>query len=270
MAYLYRHVRLDTNEVFYIGISLKDDLNYKRASDKRKRSEFWNKITKKTNYRVDIMFEDNDVELIKEKEKEFIALYGRRDLGLGTLCNLTCGGDGCTGHVHTYEHKVATSERMKGENNPNYGKVTPEDVKEKLRKVLSGRVVSAETREKLSAIRGPLHHLYGKRPSDETIEKQRIFMTGRTPSEETRKKLSLASKGRVASDETKAHFSKIRKGKRMGDENPRSRLVLNKETGIIYYSALEAHRELSLKMSDGHFFAMLVGKYPNKTSCIYI
>ena len=33
MAYLYRHIRLDTNEIFYIGIG--SDINYKRAFIKR-------------------------------------------------------------------------------------------------------------------------------------------------------------------------------------------------------------------------------------------
>ena len=33
MAYVYQHVRLDTNEPFYIGIG-SDDKNYQRANNK--------------------------------------------------------------------------------------------------------------------------------------------------------------------------------------------------------------------------------------------
>jgi hypothetical protein len=34
---------------------------------------------------------------ISKKEKEFISLYGRSDKNIGTLCNMTNGGDGCIG-----------------------------------------------------------------------------------------------------------------------------------------------------------------------------
>ena len=33
MAYVYKHTRLDNNEIFYIGIGLNSDDNYKRAFD---------------------------------------------------------------------------------------------------------------------------------------------------------------------------------------------------------------------------------------------
>ena len=97
--YLYRHIRLDTNEVFYVGIGTKNITNYiktkyYRAFDLRNRNKFWKAITAKTEYEVEIMLESDDYEFIKQKEIEFIALYGRRDLDKGTLVNLTDGGDG--------------------------------------------------------------------------------------------------------------------------------------------------------------------------------
>lgn len=45
-GYLYRHIRLDTNEVFYIGVSC--NANYKRAYSKTHRNQFWENIVKKT------------------------------------------------------------------------------------------------------------------------------------------------------------------------------------------------------------------------------
>lgn len=93
--YLYRHIRLDKNEPFYIGIGKKNkDSIYKRAFTSFHRNKFWKRIVAKTDYEVEILLESNDYQFIKEKEKEFVKLYGRRDLGLGTLCNLTDGGDG--------------------------------------------------------------------------------------------------------------------------------------------------------------------------------
>jgi len=93
--YLYRHIRLDKNEVFYIGIGGKtknDYKYYKRAHKKHGRNSFWKNITNKTNYEVEIMLESDNLEFILQKEVEFIKLYGRRDLKKGTLVNLNDGG----------------------------------------------------------------------------------------------------------------------------------------------------------------------------------
>lgn len=101
--YLYRHVRLDTNEVFYIGIGTKSKRDYKtkistyyRAHQNKGRNIIWNNIANKTEYVVHILLESNDYDYIKEKEKEFIKLYGKIN-DSGRLCNLTDGGDGVLG-----------------------------------------------------------------------------------------------------------------------------------------------------------------------------
>ena len=86
---VYRHIRLDKNEVFYIGIG-----NEKRPYTKKSRNKYWHNIVNKTEYRVDILFDDLSWEEACEKETEFIKLYGRKDLGKGTLVNMSDGG-GC-------------------------------------------------------------------------------------------------------------------------------------------------------------------------------
>jgi len=83
MAYIYRHIRLDKNEPFYIGIS-KSNINYKRAFNTTARNSFWKNIVSKTEYEVEILLESDDYEFIKQKEVEFLSLYGRRDLNKGT------------------------------------------------------------------------------------------------------------------------------------------------------------------------------------------
>lgn len=106
---VYRHVRLDTNDVFYIGIG-----SEKRAYSKHGRNKWWKRIMNKTDYRVDILFDDLTWEEACDKEIEFIELYGRRDLGLGTLVNHTNGGDGTLGLIASEETRLKMSLAQKG------------------------------------------------------------------------------------------------------------------------------------------------------------
>ena len=94
MAYLYRHIRLDKNEVFYIGIGT--DEYFFRSKDTKRRNKHWQNIINITSWDYEILYIDNNISLIKEKEIEFIKLYGRKIDG-GTLCNLTMGGEGTLG-----------------------------------------------------------------------------------------------------------------------------------------------------------------------------
>lgn len=90
MAYLYRHIRLDKNEPFYIGIAT----HLKRAYEKNARKNpIWKSIVSKTSYDIEIIFDDLTREQALEKEIEFIKLYGRIDQKTGTLSNLTDGGE---------------------------------------------------------------------------------------------------------------------------------------------------------------------------------
>ena len=94
MAYVYRHIRFDKNEVFYIGISNINDDKYFRANSKRDRNSHWRNIIKKTDYKIDILFDNVSWDFAKEKEIELIQLYGKTLDGTGTLCNITSGGEG--------------------------------------------------------------------------------------------------------------------------------------------------------------------------------
>ena len=166
--YLYRHVRLDTDDVFYVGIShykkgkfySSDKNRYNRAHRKhRSRSDFWCKLVNSIdeNYLVEIVYECDSEEVIKEKEKEFISLYGRRDLNEGTLVNFTDGGDGT------------------------FGLTISDETKELLREINTGNVHSEETKLKISK-----------------AHKKNPYWKGRNHTDETKKKISenSASKGK--------------------------------------------------------------------------
>ncbi len=123
--YLYRHIRLDKNEPFYIGIGtkvnkksfLKVTSEYVRAYSKTRRNKIWIDIVSKTDYEVEILLESDNYEFIKQKEIEFIALYGRKNLSKGSLSNLTEGDDGNVGWVCSKETSLKFSESRTGEKN---------------------------------------------------------------------------------------------------------------------------------------------------------
>jgi len=98
MYFLYRHIRLDKNEPFYIGIGTarSNATNhvgyYGRAYSQANRNRYWRNIVSVTPYDVEILFETDDRKRIEDKEIEMISLYGRKDKGEGSLCNLNSGG----------------------------------------------------------------------------------------------------------------------------------------------------------------------------------
>lgn len=115
MYYLYKHIREDKQEVFYIGIGTIDTTystfksHHKRAFEKNKsRSKHWKNIINKTTYKVQIICYSNSINDIIEKEIEFIALY--KD----TVCNQTLGGKGITSYKHTAKARKSISNTMLG------------------------------------------------------------------------------------------------------------------------------------------------------------
>ena len=140
MAYIYRHIRLDKNEPFYIGIG--NDNNFIRANDFKpnRRNRIWNKIYSKTNIEVEILFENLTWNECCEKEKEFIKIYGRIDNRTGILSNLTDGGDGSIGVIITEKRRNFLKERFKGEKNPMYGVKHPASLIEQIRQKNLNRI----------------------------------------------------------------------------------------------------------------------------------
>lgn len=98
------------NEIFYVGIGSK-----KRAYCKTNRSSFWKKtINKYPNYNIKIIYKNLTWDEACFKEINLIRLFGRKDLGLGTLVNMTDGGDGLVGYKHSTETKLKMSLSRKG------------------------------------------------------------------------------------------------------------------------------------------------------------
>lgn len=281
MAYVYRHIRLDKKEPFYIGIGT--DKYFNRAKSKLKRNNLWNKIVSKTDYEIEIIFEHEDYKIIKEKEKEFIALYGRKDLSTGSLSNLTDGGEGALGHVPSLEKRINQSIRQKGikrpehsikikgkkkpnmlgvlagERNPMFGKNHTEESK----KEMSLSKIGTQAKEK--------NPMWGKkRPDLIAGNKKRSGINhpfyGKTTSEEVKLKISIALTGIKRTEEQKNNI-RIAAKNRKKSQRYNSRLIIDTKTGEIYKSLKEASLVFGINRST--LADWLNGRYKNKTSLIY-
>lgn len=118
MFYVYEHIRLDTNAVFYVGKGCGA-----RVRSKDKRNKHWHAIAAKAGYSGRVIAESYDEELIFLAEEERIDQLKR--IGL-SLANKTAGGaGGIKGYRHTEEAKRRISENLKGklagERHPRYG-----------------------------------------------------------------------------------------------------------------------------------------------------
>lgn len=199
MAYLYRHIRLDTNEIFYIGIG--SDINYKRAYSFKDRNTFWKNIINKSEYKVEIVLDDLTWEEVCEKEKEFIKLYGRKDLNQGTLCNLTGGGEGAYGILFSNDRKQELSKKYTGAQNPFYGKKHSVETIKKLIYLAQNR--KPETNKKISD-----KNKNKKMPEEvkfkisESTKGSKNHFYKKAHTEESKRKISEKAKGRVI-DETR-------------------------------------------------------------------
>ena len=194
MACVYRHIRTDLNIPFYIGIGKE----VARAYCKVNRNQHWKNIVGKTSYDVHILFDDVSYEFAKEKEKEFIELYKRKEDG-GILCNLTKGGDGVLGIRHTEEARKKMGE-------PNKGKTISDWHRQRISEFHTGKIVSEETKKKMS-------------------ESQIGKSLGRKASEDTRKKMCESSKKGESNHASKLTSSDVLEIRRLSSEGMGQRKI---------------------------------------------
>lgn len=143
---VYQHRRLDTNEVFYVGIASTKDRPYNKV----KRSQQWKNIENKYGRIVEVICTCETREEACQIERYLIKYYGRRDLGLGNLVNFTDGGEGSINYKHTDESRKKMSEANLNRS---------EELKEKFKRSFLGKKHSDETKLKMSeAQKGCKHH----------------------------------------------------------------------------------------------------------------
>ncbi len=244
MAILYRHIRPDKNEVFYIGIGETEN----RADSIYSRNKHWHNIVDFNNgvYEIEILFEDISWETACEKEIWWIAFYGRADLGKGTLCNLTDGGEGAPNRICKEETKEKIRAANLGERNHNYNVSMSQEQKDKIS----------------NSQKGKKNHNFGKIASKETREKMSKSQTGKKRT--SGQAISKALQGHICSEETK---NKLRQ-KRLGKLPSTALKVINVETNKIYNSIKEASQDY--EKSEKSLANRLNGKVFNETQFKFI
>ena len=185
MAIVYEHIRNDTNEVFYVGIGEEE----KRAFSKKNRNKYWENIINKVGYSVNIIHKDIDWEDACKIEKLLIEKYGRKDLGLGNLVNMTDGGEGT------------------------FGLIMSEEARQKLREKHTGKTHTEESKKKMSEIHT------GKTHTEESKNKLREINIGKKLSEDHKHNISEANKGKIKSEDHKHKISEARIGKPLSKEH---------------------------------------------------
>jgi hypothetical protein len=178
---VYLHKK-PNNEVFYVGIG-----NKKRPYSTNKRNKFWNNIVNKTpNYLIEIICTDISWDEACEVEKNLIKLYGRKCDG-GTLCNITLGGDGSYGLIHSDKTKENLKKKSTGNKNC-VGFKHSENTKFNMSQSHIGKKIPLEVREKMS--------------------KTHLGRPGRESDRENVKRAHLKVKGRVQSSNEKLKRAK--------------------------------------------------------------
>lgn len=186
-AYVYELWRPDTVRPFYVGVGCG-----KRVADYRNgRNAHFRHVVAKLNRQAmgvvaKILVEGLTWGEACDIERQHIALYGRTDLGLGPLVNMTDGGEGAFGHIKSAENRAKLRAA-------NLGKKKSPEARLKMRLAKLGKPQSAEHRKNRAKA------LRGKKRSPEAIEKTRRGLIGKKKgpqSPEHRQNISASNRGR--------------------------------------------------------------------------
>jgi hypothetical protein len=192
ICYVYRHIRLDKNVPFYVGIGTDNGGYYRRAHNKVNRNRMWKGVSAKTTIEVEIIAEGLIINEAWKKEKEFIALHKRKMDG-GTLVNITLGGDGFNGVPLSDETRKKMSLAKKGKPSGRKGQKMPQAFCEKISRSSLGRpawnkgkpwpesFIKQMSESRKGKMVGDKHPMYGKKMPGWLKEKLRSMSIGRAP-----------------------------------------------------------------------------------------
>lgn len=223
--YVYLHIRKDNGIPFYVG---KGSGN--RAKQKKARNDWWWNIVNKYGYDIIFLGEDLTEKESFDLECYWIKRIGRRELGLGTLVNLSDGGEGNSGNKWTEEQKKQISIDRKGRLPWNTGKKCPQ-------------------------LKGEKNGMFGR------VKEQNPFF-GKKHSEESIKIMSEKSKNQIYTDEVKRKMSE---NQRRGKHNL-SKKVIDITTNKIFDCLKDASDFYNINYSTLRNWLNPKNTSPNKSN----
>lgn len=146
----------------------------------------------------------------------------------GLNCSLTAADEKVK--IYTKEMSLVVSANTRGENNPNYGKVMTQETKDRISKAKKESGKAKGENNPMWGKKGEDHPNFGRKQSQEEIEKRASKMRGEN------------------------HFN--------------SKIVLDTQTGIFFYSVREAAETYGIKKST--LAHKLRGLLSNNTNLIYV
>jgi hypothetical protein len=178
MYYVYQHKKADTNEIFYVGKG-----KGTRAFNATKRNPYWKRVVAKHGFNVEIIVDNLDEEFSFLVEMETIDAYKKRGI---TLSNLTNGGEGASGFIHSEEHKKKLKGNkfgastwgvgFKGKTHSDEQKAKWAETRKGVTSPRKGVVLSDETKRKISQSRVGLIVKKRRVLSDEQIREIRALL----------------------------------------------------------------------------------------------
>lgn len=227
--YVYMLLR-PNGEPFYVGKGRDERIGDHRQEAKSLRSKPGRKSIKVRvihklwkegkDFKEKIVFSNLKEQLAFDLEMKLISVFGRINCGTGCLANMTDGGEGTSGLIHTEEVRKRISEANKNPseeqrlenrkrnlgNKHGLGYRHTDEAKKKMsiarkgRQPTLGHHFSEETKRKMSESGRGNKNSLGYHHSEETRQKMseakrgNQYMVGRRLSEETRRKMSEAHK----------------------------------------------------------------------------
>lgn len=166
--YVYLHLRKSDGRVFYVG----KGKGNRAWNLKHRTNPHWQRVFRKHGCEVVLVCQGLPEVCALSMEKALIGVYR------SSLCNMTDGGEGASGYVHTPDGRA------------------------KMSAAWEGRIVTEEWRSNMSKARK------GKPHSPEHVRKQADAQKGKVYSEETKAKIGAAHKGKKLSADHMAAISK--------------------------------------------------------------
>jgi len=178
MYYVYQHRKADTNDIFYVGKG-----KGTRAFNATKRSSYWKNVVNKHGFNVEFIARNIDEEFAFLIEKEAIDVYKKRNI---SLVNLTDGGEGASGLIHSNEHKEKLKGNrfgastwginFKGKSHSDKQKAKWSEIRKGVTSPRKGVVLSDETKSKISEARKGMVVKKRRVLSDDQVREIRVLL----------------------------------------------------------------------------------------------